>query len=159
MCVKKIVIKICGATNTYFTQYMCELNLRPSYGNKINIKTKNVENNFLNEFVFDVTRPWQKKYNKSREITMNNIVYNGGTYYAYIPDHIKEYYEISDDDLALGIFSDKFTLYLDNIQLKIECEVIDIYPVKFLIKYILKELIKMEYILYMIVCIKEKRIK
>ena len=36
-----------------------------------------------------------------------------------------------------GIFSDKFTLYLDNIQLKIECEVIDIYPVKFLIKYIL----------------------
>lgn len=117
---------------------MCELNLRPSYGNKINTNTQIGENNHIYEFVFDATRPWEKEYNKSREITMNNIVYNGGTYYAYIPDHIKEYYEISDDDLALGIFSDKFTIYLDNIQLKIECEVIDIYPVKFLIKYILK---------------------
>ena len=117
---------------------MCELNLRPLCGNKIDINHQMFEKHKINNFVFDVTRPWDKEYDKSRKIKMNNIMYNCGIYYAYIPDYIKKYYEISDDELVLDIFCDNFTLYLDNIQLKIKCDVIDINPVELLIEYKLK---------------------
>ena len=88
---------------------MCELNLRPSYGNKNNNSINTINESYW--FKFDVVRPWQKIYNKSKEIIMKNISYSNETFYAYLDEYTKKKYDINDNDLALGIFSNKFKFF------------------------------------------------
>ena len=117
-----------------YSDAISKISLRPPGGKLTHFNRINLPQFDVNDFVFNIVRPWESIRHWTI-VTMHNIICVDGIYYAYLSDEIKNKHNVDDIQLALNIFSDNFTLYLDEFQLNLECEIINDNPVDFYVEY------------------------